>query len=146
MGYKDKEIAAAKAKEYRLQNKERYNSYNRAYREKYNSDVDGYASKMLSSAKSRAKKKGLEFDLDVEWIRERLRPLICEATGFTLHVGSSKDFRTEPLQPTLDKRDPKLGYTKANTRIVCWWYNAMKQDWTDEIVHGLIIEYNKHKL
>lgn len=35
------------------------------------------------------------------------------------------------MGPSLDKIDPSGGYTKSNVQVVCWWYNASKQQFTD---------------
>jgi hypothetical protein len=89
-----------------------------------------------SLARNRAKKKGLEFDLDVEWVYEKLKPLVCERTGIDLtltnkgaHYGSRN-----PLTPSLDKINPKGGYTKDNVQVVSWWYNLAKFVYTDQQV------------
>jgi hypothetical protein len=36
-----------------------------------------------------------------------------------------------PLRPSLDRRKPKLGYTKSNTRLVTQWANFARGEWTD---------------
>lgn len=95
--------------------------------------VRGLATHRLSAARLRARKGGLPFDLDADWIEERLRSGRCEATGITF-VFPTEDRGSghqHPWSPSLDRRDPALGYTKSNTRVVVWMYNAAKHVATD---------------
>lgn len=71
--------------------------------------------------------------------------MVCEATGIELSMEELKDVRVNPLKPTLDRIDSKKGYTMDNTQLVCWWYNVMKQDWSNETVIFLLNEYIKNK-
>lgn len=136
---------AGYSKRRRLEKKEKSNNYDREYRNRYLRTIRGYTFKIFSSAKGRAKKKGLDFDLTSEWVLEKVTPMICEATGLKLEIGISKDCRCLPLQPTLDRIDSFKGYTMDNVRVVCWWWNVMKQDWTDETIEDLITKYLEHK-
>jgi hypothetical protein len=38
------------------------------------------------------------------------------------------------MTATIDKIDPRKGYTKDNCRVICWWYNCAKQQHTDEVM------------
>jgi hypothetical protein len=96
------------------------------------------AYKLYHAAKYRAKKKGLVFDLTKDWILEKLNNGVCEASGLKIQF-SQKYSRTrhafsEPFSPSLDKIDPKGGYTKDNTQLVVWIYNAAKSAFTHEDV------------
>ena len=88
---------------------------------------------LLYAADSRAKKKSLPFDLDVEWIMERLKKT-CPVTDcvFALKNTGNNYSNRSPFTPSIDKIDPALGYTKDNCRLVIWWYNSAKQQLTDE--------------
>lgn len=94
---------------------------------------------LLASSQYRAKVLGIENDLSVEWIQERLcKP--CPKTGFTfvlLHKGNKGYGNKHPHSPSCDKINPTLGYTKNNVQIVCWWYNCAKQRFSDEEVLSL---------
>ena len=129
------------ARRYRDEKKEKYNSYDSKYRKEYKKTIDGYASSLYTGAKSRAFKKGLEFNLTSEWIKDKLREMKCSATGFDLTIVTSIDGRVNPLKPTLDRLDSTKGYTLENTRVTCWWWNVMKQDWSEETVINLIKKY-----
>jgi hypothetical protein len=39
-----------------------------------------------------------------------------------------------PWSPSLDRIDPKIGYTLENTRVVVWIYNTAKNVFHDEDV------------
>jgi hypothetical protein len=114
--------------------------YDNAFRKLYHNTIDGYGSRLYSSAKSRAIKKGLEFSITSEFIKNKLRNMKCESTGFDL-VLNDEDGRVHPMKPTLDRRDNSKGYTFENTKIVCWWWNVMKQDWSEQTIKELIKKY-----
>lgn len=42
--------------------------------------------------------------------------------------------KANPWSPTIDRRDPTVGYTVENCRLVVWAYNAAKNSWSDEVV------------
>lgn len=88
-----------------------------------------------SRAKLRGKKKKIEFNLSSKWIKEKLEKGVCEATGlpFTMPDGTGKS-GPSCFSPSLDRIDPKKGYTIDNTRLVIHSFNAAKNDGTDEDV------------
>lgn len=121
-------------------NKERY--YRVKYR-RYNEDPIFY---LLSIVKSRAKIMNVCMDLTYDWVKKNLTPGVCQVTGAKLdmdithgQMSSSgnrleKISRANPLRPSIDRKNNRLGYTTKNSRIVCWWYNHSKNDWDDKIV------------
>lgn len=114
------------------------------YDKKFYFSYKGFIWKMPYSTKSRAKKRSLVFEIDKEWLEGRIGKMKCEVTGFKLEIMSGKKCKVSPTQPSLDRIDPSIGYTKENTRVVCWWYNVMKHDWSDkEVVHFVKEYYNK---
>ncbi len=92
----------------------------------------GYS--LIEAAKSRAKKKNIAFDLDMNWILPLLNT--CPMTGkkFTYFLNGSNYGNRHTLAPSIDKIDPKGGYTKENCRVVCWFYNMTKSYYSDEEV------------
>lgn len=75
--------------------------------------------------------------LDFDWAWNKLQQLQfkCELTGIP--------FTWEPRQPTalsIDRINPKIGYTKENVRFICWWLNAAMGNWGYEKLKELIKE------
>jgi len=73
-----------------------------------------------SSAKSRAKKGGWEFDLTIDWVLKKVIAGKCEATGIKFGETGT------PWVASLDRKDSKRGYTKDNCWVVCWAFNRAK--------------------
>lgn len=72
----------------------------------------------------RAVKKGLEFTLTKEWIKSRLAA--CAVTNVPLLLVRDGSNKTNPLAPSVDRKDPAKGYTTENCQVVCWMYNAAR--------------------
>ncbi|MEN6306068.1 MAG: hypothetical protein ABFD96_25305 [Armatimonadia bacterium] len=97
----------------------------------------------VNAARTRAKQRGLGFDIDYEWAiaeveRQKLR---CAMTGiafFSREKGSSK---CHPYCPSLDRIDNSKGYTKDNVRIVLFAVNAMLRDWGDQVFDHVAANY-----
>lgn len=83
---------------------------------------------MFNGAKARASLKGLTFDLQFEDI---VVPAVCPLLGVPFTMNAP---RTCATSPSLDRIDPKLGYTKSNIWCVSHIANTAKTDATfDEI-------------
>lgn len=127
---KNKEKLSEKGKEYYLKNKEKICSRTKAHKkQKYSTDPALYLTKqkqwktdnqekyLLSSAKARAKKYGVIFDISADDIHI---PEFCPYLGIEL-----KPF-SEWSSPSLDKIDPSLGYVKGNIQVISLLANTMK--------------------
>lgn len=79
----------------------------------------------LNSVRRRARARNLKFDLDLEWFEQRLTKGVCEVTNL-FFIDSGKPMA--PFKPSVDRIDPKRGYTKNNCKMVVWIYNACKGD------------------
>lgn len=99
------------------------------YRQAYN---------IHKAARHRAEKKGIPFDITVDWITERCR-LPCPRTGvpFAILQGAGGYGNRGPNGPSLDQITPSGGYTTDNVQVVSWWYNCAKQRFSDEEVLAL---------
>lgn len=83
-------------------------------------------------AKNRSKSKELDFNLDLDYLYE----LYLKQNGrccitrvpFDLSRGDSFN-QTRWNAPSLDRIEPKKGYTKGNVRFVCYQINAAMQDY-----------------
>lgn len=88
----------------------------------------GVEYRLLSSAKERAKAKGIEFDLTIEDI---VVPKECPLLNIRLetHLGTGIG-HSLPNSPTLDRKDPALGYVKGNVWVISNKANAIKNSST----------------
>jgi hypothetical protein len=102
---------------------------------------------MLYNAKQRAKKKGLEFNIEIE---ELYQPTHCPIFGIELVYGgtgkTAKGYGAYENAASLDRIDPKKGYTKDNVIIVCWEANRSKALLTPEKFYMLAKFYEKYGL
>lgn len=100
------------------------------------------SSKMVDYIRRRCDRLGYEFDLDRDWVFDKLFEGVCEATGIPFHVEAlGKDTRNR-FAPSIDRVDSTKGYTKDNCRMVIYQYNACKGPWKDSDV----IEFAKRVL
>jgi hypothetical protein len=79
---------------------------------------------LLYSAKSRAKRLGLPFDLDVEDLVPV--PMTCEALGLPLNWIGPRSRRARDSSPSLDRKNPSLGYVRGNIKIISWRANSIR--------------------
>lgn len=74
--------------------------------------------------------------LTVEDVIRGIERGFCPATGIRFDLTHNHQRilgRTRnPYAPSLDRIDPRCGYTPENTRVVIWQYNAMKGEISDE--------------
>lgn len=80
----------------------------------------------MRSAKRRALKRGLPFDLTVEDVEV---PRFCPALGIPLYRAAGAAAQG-PNSPTLDRIKPELGYVRGNVRVISSRANQIKSDAT----------------
>ena len=106
-----------------LARKESY--YNGSDKGRYHT-VRGKCTQHCASAKQRAKKRGLEFNLTSSFLEE----LWNKQGGKCAITGTEFDLKgTCALTGSgaaVDKINPKLGYTQDNVQLLCSWVNTMK--------------------
>lgn len=85
----------------------------------------------LKFKKYQAKKKGIPFDLDEEWIRQQ--PKMCAVSGISFQIPPKG---AGPLTPSFDQIEPGQGYTKNNTQLICLWLNQAYGQWSKAEIHG----------
>lgn len=93
------------------------------------------ARQLCAGAEGRASAQRVPFDLTAGWIFHKLLAGVCEATG--MRFEASQPGRRSNFAPSVDRRIPALGYTRANCQVVVWCYNAAKGSGTDEDVMRL---------
>lgn len=77
---------------------------------------------LLVSAKGRARRARLPFNLSIEDI---VFPDKCPVLGIDLKI---KEGRRTDNTPSLDRLVPSKGYVKGNVRIISWRANRLKSD------------------
>lgn len=101
-------------------------SSKRTHDRRYSYDVDYKVGRLLHSVRTRCSEKGLPFDLTEDWVLEKFRRGVCEASGLPLNLFDSAGVGERPWGPSLDRIDPSRGYTTDNVQLVCWIYNRAK--------------------
>jgi uncharacterized Zn ribbon protein len=92
------------------------------------------ASQMLASARNRALKFNIEFNLIFDDVYPALASGKCQKTGLPFDLERHPDHRVHPFAPSIDRISHKKGYIKGNVQIVCWAYNAARNQWGDEVL------------
>lgn len=96
------------------------------------------AYKMVSRAKDRARKLGLPFDLDWKTIEV---PEKCPVLGIPLRVA---DGVFDDNSPSLDRRQPHLGYVMSNVEVISYRANRIKNDATASELRAIADWLEKH--
>ena len=97
-------------------NKIRHNQYCKKYREDNKEQI------LYGQAKYRAKRKGIEFNLEVSDI---VIPKLCPVLKILL-VRNSSQVGPSPSSPSLDRIDNTKGYIKGNVQVISHKANTMK--------------------
>jgi hypothetical protein len=95
------------------------------------------AYEVWKSARDRASKKGIEFSLSRSKVERAILGGLCEVTGLAFDM-ALKNKNQGSLSPSIDKIDPRKGYTDDNCQIVCWLYNRAKGDGSHDEVMILV--------
>lgn len=145
----NRERIRAKARAWYQENKERIAAKRRvnyeATLEKERSQQRKWSAKkprwwaLIGSARARAKKAGLPFDLDHEWAEKRWTGR-CELTG--IEFSAKQPGGPGMFSPSIDRIVPERGYVKDNCRFILHAVNSFRQNGTDaqmvEIAKALI--------
>lgn len=115
--YYNKNQSSQDRRKYYIENKEKMRTQSLEYAK--NNQVRS----MFNSAKSRAKKRNLSFNLELSDI---IIPTHCPILGIELknNIGSGRQNNS----PTLDRIIPEKGYIKENVWIISWKANRVKSD------------------
>ena len=84
--------------------------------------VSGLATKLLGNARSRAKRKGLEFTLTKDWVIGKLSAGICQLSGLPLEIAQAGTANS----PSLDRINNAKGYTPENCQLITVQANRAK--------------------
>lgn len=105
--------------------KERHNEIKNASYHRIRQTPDGRLRQLCEDAKRRAKKKGLDYDLNYKNLSI---PKYCPLLWIEIRLDGKK----EPWSPSLDRIDPSKGYTIDNVWVVSWRANQIKLNATLE--------------
>ena len=98
--------------------------------------LKGTISNKLMSAKKRANKDNMEFNLTNAFITSlwQQQEGKCAKTGVVMgRIGDKW------LSPSLDRIDPLKGYTEENVQWTCWRYNDAKSNMSDDAFISLCL-------
>lgn len=88
------------------------------------SRADRIVLNLLKGAKTRAKQKGIQFNLE---LGDLVLPSFCPVLGIPLKPGVGK---THDNSPTIDRINPAAGYTRYNVAIISMRANRIKNNAT----------------
>ncbi len=107
------------------------NDYNIKRRQ---TSVESSLCTIVAGCRSRAKRRGLECDIDFDYVKQLLvkQQGLCAMTGAVLECSNANTKRnSSPNTVSIDRIDSNKGYTKDNIRLVTYMYNSCKGRWTD---------------
>jgi len=101
----------------------------------------------LCSGHQRAKSKGREFSLDLNWAIAKVeeQKLRCAVTGIRFYENARCETRRHPFAPSFDRIDNSQGYTRGNVRIVILSLNIMLADWGTDVFERVGNCYRNNK-
>jgi hypothetical protein len=129
------------SKAYHLKNKDRNNAQSKDYYYKHKDSIeskriqkhiDNPGHRLFYSAKHRAKKRGLHFDLEFSDV---IVPEYCPVFNLKLTPSTTGN---NDSSPTLDRLDSTLGYIKGNVNVISMKANRTKNDATIEELTTLV--------
>lgn len=102
------------------------------------SALSKHACTLIRAAKKRSVLKKVAFDLLDEMVITMLveQDYRCAITGIPFDLwqtGKRKTVRRLPMRPSLDRKEPKLGYVAGNVRIVCTAANMALNEWGEDV-------------
>ena len=132
--YANQEQALLRVQEYRDANRPVIQEKGRKY---YRRKLPN---RLLNSARARAKRYGLEFNITEEDI---FIPSHCPLLGIELQVAEGKR-ASKSFSPSLDRFDPSKGYIKGNVWVISHKANTMKNDATLKELQKLVNNLKKY--
>lgn len=91
------------------------------------------AQMLTTSARTRAKERGIPFDLTTDWVQFQLDLGVCELSGLPFEMALSGG-RPHPHAPSLDRIDNTKGYLQSNCRIILWCLNLALNEWGEDVM------------
>lgn len=124
---RNKEHIAKKRLEWLSNNSEQFRQSAREKYANYRMTPNGRAVNLVVAARRRCD----DTTIDYSYVASIIKHGYCQVTGLEFDLTTKHG----PFTPSLDRRDPKLGYTIHNTQVVVLCYNQAKGNWThDDVV------------
>lgn len=105
--------------------------------------------KLLDRIRKRARKKKIDYDLDLLWLIDRIQKGRCEYTGIKFKL-EPHITTLNPFYPSIDRIDSNKGYTKDNCKVVIIGFNNLKGanniEEVNKFCKGLVEIYEKENL
>jgi hypothetical protein len=117
----------AGSKEYYRKNKEKMDRK----ASDYLTTPRGRAVQLVSTARARAKKHNMEFNLTIEHIFEILEIGRCQKSGLPFDLKRAEQTHRNGFAPSLDRTVNHRGYTMDNVAVVLNMYNSGKGETDD---------------
>lgn len=119
---------------------------NKVAQRMYRRTRNGTVNDRMYSAKTRAKKKNIFYDLDMEYLVQ----LWDEQMGLCALSGVEMGYTgTGWASASLDRIDPDKGYAKGNVQWVCWRVNDAKSNMKNEdfitMCRAIVLEDERSK-
>jgi len=115
------------------------------YREARNGDLLRQLRQLWSSAKSRAKKRNMEFSITKEDLFDLYKNQKGSSTISGLKMSLINNTKNKM---SLDRVDSSLGYNKNNIQLLCKWENSLKSNYPEKdlllFAKGLIKKYESN--
>lgn len=101
----------------------------------------------LEGARARARAKGLEFDLSLDWALAKVdsQNARCAITAIPFLFAPKGASFNDPYRPSIDRIDARGGYSEANCRIVIYAVNVMFFDWGEDIFRHVVNCYRLNR-
>ena len=119
-------------KAYYRENRQARLAYQKEYAENRQKTAEpAVLARMFQMAKSRAKRRGIEFTITKEWVFALAEEAQgrCQRTGLAFQYVKDS---SSPWKPSLDRIDSSIGYVPNNVQLVCLVYNFAKNVWHDD--------------
>jgi hypothetical protein len=97
----------------------------------------GRAQSIVKSCRNAAKRSGVSFDLNLEWMIEQIERGTCAYSGLEFDLSKPTKSRVHPRAPSADRIVAGGGYTMSNVRIVCWQLNMARCTYGDDLLNEL---------
>lgn len=95
-----------------------------------------FARYLWRRAKLNARAKAVEFTITVADVAELIAEAngVCCISGIRFEYTRAPGQRFRPWAPSIDRREPAKGYTRANLRIVCAYVNLAMNEFGDAVL------------